>query len=248
MKPIKHQLFLSWLILTGIIAFSLFVAWEEEILVLLYRGDKSYISMAITLLYSLVTLHCLIRVWHISTEMNATASIDELIKSSGKLSLAVKQEQVVLNNQATLPESVTSSFFKDLIIRSENYDNKSPEQGEDNSSLISIYESKLKGPHELGWFVTEVMVKLGLLGTVIGFILMLGSVVNVTEFDVTTMQKILANMSSGMGTALYTTMAGLVCSILGAAQYLMMEREIDKLLETSTHLAEVYVQPRLNTQ
>ena len=85
------------------------------------------------------------------------------------------------------------------------------EQAENNTrnanhkELIEVFEAKLKNPHNLGWFFTDIMIKLGLLGTIIG------SVVNVTDFDVTTMQNILKEMSSGMGTTLYTTFAGLTC-------------------------------------
>jgi len=74
---------------------------------------------------------------------------------------------------------------------------------------------------------------------------MLGSVANITDFDVTTMQKVLKHMSSGMGTALYTTLAGLVCSMLAAAQYHMLDRSVDELIDTTKHLTQVYVLPHL---
>ncbi len=90
------------------------------------------------------------------------------------------------------------------------------------------------------------MIKMGLLGTIVGFILMLASVSNITDFDVTTMQKILSYMSSGMGTALYTTLAGLVCSMLAATQYQMLDRSSDDLIDSIRHLTRVYVLPRLS--
>ena len=89
------------------------------------------------------------------------------------------------------------------------------------------------------------MLKLGLLGTIVGFVLMLASVANVTDFDVSTMQTILKKMSTGMGTALYTTFAGLVCSILTASQYYMLDQASEEILETTKHLSQVYVLPRL---
>ena len=89
------------------------------------------------------------------------------------------------------------------------------------------------------------MIKLGLLGTIIGFIFMLGSVANITDFDVTTMQKILKHMSIGMGTALYTTLAGLVCSMLATAQYHLLDSSVDKLIQTTKHLAQVYIIPKM---
>ena len=75
---------------------------------------------------------------------------------------------------------------------------------------------------------------------------MLGSVSNLRDFDVTTMQKVLSYMSSGMGTALYTTLAGLVCSMLTATQYQMLDRSADDLIDSIRRLIRVYVLPRLS--
>ncbi len=112
--------------------------------------------------------------------------------------------------------------------------------------MIEVYEARLKSPHEIGWFSADIMIKLGLLGTIIGFIFMLGSVANITDFDITSMQKILKHMSTGMGTALYTTMAGLVCSMLATVQYHMLDTSIDDLIQTTKHLAQVYILPKIN--
>ena len=45
--------------------------------------------------------------------------------------------------------------------------------------------------------------------------------------------------------ALYTTFAGLVCSILAGVQYQMLDRGADDLIETAKHLSSVYVLPKL---
>ena len=65
----------------------------------------------------------------------------------------------------------------------------------------------------LGWFFSETMLALGMIGTVAGFILMLGS--NFAEIDaaqVETLREALKSMALGMSTALYTTLVGLICS------------------------------------
>jgi len=67
----------------------------------------------------------------------------------------------------------------------------------------------------------------------------------VTDFDLSTVQKILRHMSIGMGTALYTTFAGLVCSILAGLQYHLLDRGADDLIEAARHLSNVYILPKL---
>ena len=64
-------------------------------------------------------------------------------------------------------------------------------------------------------FMVGVMTKLGMLGTVIGFILMLSVCFRDVSFqNVQSMQAVIGNMTSGMSTALVTTATGLICSLV----------------------------------
>ena len=71
----EHSLLLKWLTLTGFIFFTIIVAWNEGVILLLYTVDKSHISMAITLIYLIVTLHCARRIYTISSETNLSRKI-----------------------------------------------------------------------------------------------------------------------------------------------------------------------------
>ena len=102
--------------------------------------------------------------------------------------------------------------------------------GENDPNYLFILIEKCKGPHDSGWFLSESILKLGLLGTIIGFILMLGPVTEITTFDVNSMQEILGEMSSGMGTALYTTLAGIIGSATIGYQNLILDKGADCLI------------------
>ena len=240
----EHSLLLRWLILTGLIVFSIIVSWHEDVISLLFSVDQSRISWAIALIYILVTFHCAQRIYTLSSQTNLSIQVDDIIKKEEKLSLTIDDEKVLVNNKITLPDCFMTEYIRDLYFRNKNMTG-SDESGS-STDLIDVYESRLKGPQEIGWFVADMMLKLGLLGTIIGFIFMLGSVSHITDFDVSTMQKILRYMSNGMGTALYTTLAGLVCSILSAMQYHMLDRHADELIELTRHLTQVHVIPKIN--
>ena len=240
----EHSLLLRWLILTGLICFALIVAWNEEIISLLFSVDKSKISWAIALIYILVTLHCANRIYTLSTQTNLSRQVDDIIKKEDKLSLSMDDERVLINESKALPDCFMTEYIRDLYFRNKKM--KGADEAGSPSDLIEVYESQLKGPQEIGWFVSDMMLKLGLLGTIIGFIFMLGSVANIADFDVSSMQKILRHMSNGMGTALYTTLAGLICSILSAMQYHMLDRHADELVELTRHLTQVHVIPKIN--
>lgn len=240
-----HHILLLWLTFTGVLLFALVMSWHFGLLNLLYEGDKSRISWLITLLYLIVFVHCCRRILTISTHINATRIAEEIITSEQNINLS-RMNGTVLVNGRKLPPSPLSDYVHDLLCIYSN--NRNPEvidSNNDNTDLIGVYESRLKGQHDIGWFLSDIMIKLGLLGTIIGFVLMLGSVVDVTDFDVSTMQSILKQMSSGMGTALYTTFAGLVFSMLTAMQYQMLDQGAEEILDTIKHLSQVYVLPRI---
>ena len=66
---------------------------------------------------------------------------------------------------------------------------------------------------DVAWFLSESMLSLGMIGTVAGFIFMLGdSFANIDATNPETLKAALTSMALGMSTALYTTLVGLVCS------------------------------------
>ena len=78
------------------------------------------------------------------------------------------------------------------------------------------------------WFASETMVTLGLIGTVAGFLLMLSSAFdNLDVSNVENVQKVISNMALGMSTALCTTLAGLVGSVLTKIQMVILENNSD---------------------
>ena len=241
-----HHLLLIWLIFTGLFVFAITIAWQEGILLILYTSDKSYISYIITIIYIFIAIHCAIRVVYISTQINDSRIVEKLVRDNANLKLHKDDDKVHINGNMVLPDCVVTSYIHDLLSKGTNNGKNTDVTVESDARLIEVYEARLKSPHEIGWFSADIMIKMGLLGTIIGFIFMLGSVANITDFDVTSMQKILKHMSTGMGTALYTTLAGLICSMLAATQYHLLDSNIDKLIQTTQHLAQVYILPKLN--
>lgn len=80
--------------------------------------------------------------------------------------------------------------------------------------------------YQTEWFVSEVLISLGMIGTVIGFIFMLYSVFgNLNIQDTAAIQQSLGSMAKGMGTALLTTLVGLISSVLIKSQLVMVENE-----------------------
>lgn len=65
------------------------------------------------------------------------------------------------------------------------------------------------------WFLSEQMLALGMLGTVIGFIYLLSSgITSASVNDPSSLATLLANMSVGLGIALYTNAVGILSSFI----------------------------------
>ena len=77
---------------------------------------------------------------------------------------------------------------------------------------------------DVGWFVAESCLALGMVGTVTGFLYMLGTAFeNIDITNATTLQDALASMAKGMSTALYTTLTGLIASLIIKVQLVNYE-------------------------
>jgi len=101
---------------------------------------------------------------------------------------------------------------------------------EQRDALLQVLETRLRGRYAFGFIVADLMLKLGILGTVIGFILMLGSLTDLNSVDITVMQTLLAEMSAGMKVALYTTLTGLVAGILLNFKFNALDWAVDHLV------------------
>jgi biopolymer transport protein ExbB/TolQ len=86
------------------------------------------------------------------------------------------------------------------------------------------------GPHETAWWFAASAIKLGLLGTVVGFIVMASRIGAMPGFDVDQIQALLKQMTAGMAIALYTTLVGLIANLWLGLQLLLIDRTADRIV------------------
>ena len=103
---------------------------------------------------------------------------------------------------------------------------------------LDLLEDELSNKHALGYLAVDILLKLGLTGTVIGFILMLLPIGEIRDFDPQVLQQLLATMSGGMAVALYTTLTGLITSMLLKFQYFVLDSDLS---HTINYLSSKFV-------
>jgi ABC-type Fe3+ transport system permease subunit len=87
---------------------------------------------------------------------------------------------------------------------------------------------------DFSWFMSEMCLSLGMIGTVIGFIQMLQGFSDAPEGSAA-IKKLITSMSYGMSTALYTTLAGLICGNIVKLQCFNLEKALEgKCQDTET--------------
>ncbi|KPJ85277.1 hypothetical protein AMJ57_03685 [Parcubacteria bacterium SG8_24] len=88
---------------------------------------------------------------------------------------------------------------------------------------------EVDGNAEHGWFAAGICEKLGLTGTVFGFVIMLiGGFSGFQSTDPAATQQLLERLSTGMSTAFITTLVGVICSILLSIQYHLLARAVER--------------------
>ena len=90
--------------------------------------------------------------------------------------------------------------------------------------MIGYITYKKQNNFDYTWFIAESAMTIGMIGTVIGFMLMLGSsFANIDPGNIDSMRKVIADMAVGMSTALLTTLTGLVVSLALKVQIIVSE-------------------------
>jgi hypothetical protein len=200
------------------------------------ESDRTYLSSIIGLLYVAASTHCLWRTIVVSREGNA-ARLGASLIAAGSGGLNLDGDTVVVEGAGQLPPGLVAAHIHDLAV-------KARLQGPrrlDQTLLLRGLAGRLRGSNQFGAFASDTLMKLGLLGTIIGFIMMLAPIAGLDPSDRGTIRSSMNLMSDGMAVAMYTTLAGLVGSILVRIQYYMLDDATAKLFALAVGLTEVRV-------
>ena len=233
--PNDHLPLLRWLMFTGVCVFGFILIWYYGLFRLMLASDKTYISSIIVILYAATCIHCFVRTVAISRESDRAHRVLSLVSQGGH-NLRVVGEDVVAADGAKLPAGHITSHIRNLILKSGLQGGKI-----DQTLLLRGLADALRGPNQLGSFASDSLMKLGLLGTIVGFILMLAPIAGLDAADHASMKLSMGLMSDGMAVAMYTTLAGLIGSILVQTQYYMLDEATAKLFALATDITEVFV-------
>jgi hypothetical protein len=229
----EHVLLLKGLLLLVVIAFAFLVAWHYGLLQRVWREDPTGLSTAITAIFLLAAGHGGSQFVRLSQALNQLETVQRWVDARD---LAPGGQGV-----GALPEGCVGAYIEKLF-RKARFGGPRPI---DQTLLLESFESELRRGHNFGWFVADLLLSLGLLGTVVGFILMLSPISGLESDDHGAVRHALAAMSDGMAVALYTTLTGLVGGVLLKIQGMFLDNAVEDLVRRVTVVTEVDVLPAI---
>tara|TARA_Y100000992_G_scaffold285857_1_gene237202 strand:- start:259 stop:978 length:720 start_codon:yes stop_codon:yes gene_type:complete len=215
-RNISNLIFIKWFI--GVIFFLIFIFILNHLgfLYPLINNDASYITSLILLIFIYFSINVGIELYHLRERYLNISNLLSVSKNKSK-----KEINLILQQFLNSKHSDDQSIYTYITAK------------ENNESSKENFEYSLTSKLNIGWLVADGLLKLGLIGTVIGFIIMLSAITEIDGFDFTMMKDMLQNMSKGMEVALYTTLSGLVSSVLLSMQYSYLEHYIYKIFYMS---------------
>jgi MotA/TolQ/ExbB proton channel family protein len=225
---------LLWMIFTGLSIFAGVVLWRYGLISLMLASDRTYISSLIAVLYVITCCHCFWRTRAIEREDEAARRCIAILSApDGAAALGAEAK--------ALPAGLVTDHIRSLVTKS-----KVQTSGRlDQTLLLRTLADRLRGSNGFGAFASDTLMKLGLLGTIIGFIIMLAPITGLDAADKVAMKSSMGLMSDGMAVAMYTTLAGLVGSILIRIQYYMLDAATQRVFSDAVTLTETRVTPVL---
>jgi len=193
--------------------------------------------------YSLINLVGLIFLFVLITQGYVAKAIKADITNMVIVILGVFTIGFILAGYRTfwLSRELNYSFSKvlpDNSIAKSFLQNSKKLDASSRNNLASSLRIKLSSKINYIKFLANTLVILGLIGTVIGFIIALSGVDGSVSSNPEEVSKMVSTLIQGMSVALYTTLVGSICSVWLNICYQIMSTGANKLLSRTIEIGE----------
>lgn len=232
---------LRWLIVTMLVVLGVVTLWQLGYLGTVIESDHTRISLLIFAVFVITSLHCLVQSVDVSRELVAARKARASIEAESGTGFRLAGANVLTGAGTLLPPGVLTSHVRNLV-------KKADIRGKgqlDQTLLLRAVADQLRSREKIGLFVSEALLRMALLGTAIGFILMLIPIAGLSSFDADTLRGALAGMTGGMAVALNVTVAGIGTALVLKFQYFQLDGAIGELFSLIAETSEIHVVPAI---
>lgn len=232
---------LRWLIVTVLVAIGLLTLWQLGFLGSVLASDHTRISLLIFAIFVITSLHCLVQAIDISRELIAARRARATIEAEASSGFRLAGNNVLTGAGTLLEPGILTTHVGNLVKKAEIRG-----KGQlDQTLLLRSVADRLRSREKIGLFVSEGLLRLALLGTAIGFILMLIPIAGLTSFEADTLRGALSGMTGGMAVALNVTVAGIATALILKFQYFQLDAAIGELFSGIAEVSEIHVVPAI---
>src|SRR4051794_16339631 len=169
---------LKWVLLMALIAVAAVVSYDYGLQQYLFGADRSKITVLIAVLYVAFSGHCLWILVELAREYRRALQVKDMLATTGKIPEVPRGGGLI------------DRYLAD-VIRSREH----PSEVEGNAHLLMMsLGASFRRRTKIGAYGTDLLYKLGMLGTMVGFLLMLNSMGDLSSFDVDTLRGALQQM------------------------------------------------------
>jgi hypothetical protein len=220
---------MKWALFIALVTIGSIVSYEYGLLTYLFAADRSRITVVIAVLFVGFSAHCLWILIELSREYRRAMT--------WKADLA---------GRTSAPEPPAGSGLIDSYVADVIRSREHPSEVEGNAHLLIMsLGASFRRRTKVGTYGSDLLYKLGMLGTMVGFVMMLNSMGDLANFDVDTLRGALQKMIAGMAVSLLTTIAGLIGGILLRIEYNIADALVTDISQTAVSFTEVSLLPLL---
>jgi hypothetical protein len=220
---------MKWALFIALVTIGSIISYEYGLLTYLFAADRSRITVVIAVLFVGFSAHCLWILIELSREYRRAMT--------WKADLA---------GRTSAPEPPAGSGLIDSYVADVIRSREHPSEVEGNAHLLMMsLGASFRRRTKVGTYGSDLLYKLGMLGTMVGFVMMLNSMGDLANFDVDTLRGALQKMIAGMAVSLLTTIAGLIGGILLRIEYNIADALVTDISQTAVSFTEVSLLPLL---
>jgi biopolymer transport protein ExbB/TolQ len=234
----NKKFFLLWLFYINSVLGLIIIASFFGIFQIGFVYDKSYLSYVIFAWWAIAEAVFATNLWNQSREFSMLSQFREQLQQTKDLDLVMLEPKF----KGSLVQSHVN------YIRQRYFNSKQPV---DQNQLIAALERRLMNLNSFGWLASNLMVFLGLLGTVIGIVLTFYPFIdNNTAIDIARIQSHLSSIFSGVGAAFFPSIYSAIFCIFILISDRISNNSTYRLLNELATFSEteilIYVEKRSN--
>lgn len=178
---------LKWVLLMGLITMGTIASYDYGLLTYLFAADRSRITVLIAVLYVGFSVHCLWILVELSREYRRAMQIKNQLATTHTLPDVERGKGLI------------DQYIADVI---RARDNPGEQEGDAHMLMMSL-GAAFRRRTKIGTYGADLLYKLGMLGTMVGFVMMLNSMGDMSSFDVETLRGALQDMIARHGPCRY---------------------------------------------